>query len=62
MLNLVQLENAMKKKAYLGDSVYIAPTENGYVITTENGLGPSNEIFLEPQVVKALVNYLKEEE
>ena len=46
-------------KAYLGDSVY-ADTENGMVkLTTENGYEPSNTIYLEPEVLSALVNYAK---
>lgn len=44
-------------KEYLGDSVY-AEIENGMVkLTTENGLGASNTIFLEPQVLDALFSY-----
>jgi len=47
-------------KTYLGDSVYL---ENrgyeGIVLTTENGYGPSNTIYLEPAVVLELVKYLE---
>lgn len=46
-------------KEYLGDSVY-AEIENGMVkLTTENGFGPSNEIFLEPEVINALNRYVE---
>lgn len=46
------------KKVYLGDSVY-ADIDNGMVkLTTENGMGASNTIFLEPQVVDALFNFV----
>ena len=47
-------------KRYLGDSVYAA--FDGYQIrlTTENGFGPSNEIFIEPEVLKALNRYYTE--
>ena len=51
------------KKAYLGDSVYVEVNEhNQLVLTTENGLStdPSNEIFLEPEVYHALVNYVEQ--
>lgn len=44
---------------YLGDSVY-AEIENGIlVLTTRNGLpnDPSNKIYLEPEVFKALLRY-----
>ena len=44
-------------KAYLGDSVYVE-VENGMVkLTTDNGLGPSNIIFLEAQVMDALIDW-----
>ena len=44
-------------KVYLGDSVYA--DFNGFmiVLTTENGLGPSNTIYLEPEVMLALIRY-----
>jgi hypothetical protein len=45
-------------KAYLGDSVY-ADIENGTVkLTTENGFGASNTIFLEPDVIRLFIMYL----
>jgi hypothetical protein len=45
-------------KTYLGDSVY-ADFLDGFMIclTTENGLGPSNTIYLEPEVMLALIRY-----
>jgi hypothetical protein len=45
-------------KLYLGDSVYAAITDTGTVLlTTENGGGPSNSIYLEPEVMRALIVY-----
>lgn len=45
-------------KDYLGDSVYIEIDESrSLVLTTENGLGPTNRIVLEPEVVQALITY-----
>ena len=48
-------------KQYLGDSVYIE--EGNFFgqlkLTTDNGLGPSNEIFLEPEVLQQLIQYAK---
>lgn len=45
-------------KTYLGDSVY-ADVENGMIkLTTENGGGPSNTIYLEIAVYEALVDYV----
>ena len=45
---------ADRKKEYLGDSVYAEFDGWGIVITTENGAGPSNTIYLEPEVIDAL--------
>lgn len=47
------------RKEYLGDSVYIE--DHGFQIrlTTENGFGPSNEIFLEDSVVYALFDFIQ---
>lgn len=46
-------------KTYLGDSVYVSHDGYQLRLTTENGYGPSNEIFLEPHLVDTLVEYLK---
>ena len=46
-------------KSYLGDSVYAAYDGEFITLTTENGLGPSNIIHLESQVVDALLGYLQ---
>jgi hypothetical protein len=46
------------RKVYLGDSVYVE-IENGRVkLTTENGYGPSNTIYLESEVADAFGKYL----
>jgi hypothetical protein len=45
-------------KVYLGDSVY-ADVEDGMIkLTTENGLGPTNTIYLDAEVYLALVDYV----
>lgn len=41
-------------KSYLGDSVYAEFDGFGIVLTTENGMGASNTIVLEPEVLRAL--------
>ena len=41
-------------KQYLGDSVYADFDGFGITLTTENGFGPSNTIYLEPQVLALL--------
>jgi hypothetical protein len=49
----------IRDKVYLGDSVYAAIDETGrLVLTTENGLGPTNTIVMEPEVVVALEGYV----
>ena len=49
----------MKTKDYLGDSVYIDVNAIGQIVlTTENGYGPSNTIYMEPEVVAAFERYL----
>lgn len=47
------------QKEYLGDSVYAEFDGYGVVLTTENGEGPSNRIFLEPEVQIALVQFFE---
>lgn len=46
-------------KEYLGDGVYVARADNGLVLTTENGIRITNTIFLEPEVLLALGEYVK---
>lgn len=46
-------------KEYLGDSVY-ADFDGFYItLTTDNGDGPTNTIFMEPEVCYALEEYRK---
>ncbi len=47
------------KPIYLGDSVYAS--FDGFMVRvyTDNGLGPENEIFLEPDVMQALIDFAK---
>ena len=47
------------KKVYLGDSVYVEVDRGMLKLTTENGFGPSNTIYLEPEVLAALLEYSK---
>ena len=49
----------MQKKVYLGDSVYAQFDGFGIVLTTENGLGPSNTIVLEPEVIVNFLDYVE---
>lgn len=45
---------------YLGDSVYVQIECGMIKLTTNNGLGASNTIFLEAEVYLALVSYVEE--
>lgn len=54
--------SAHSVKAYLGDSVYADFDGHDVVLTTENGMGPSNTIVLEPEVMTALKRWLLEVE
>jgi hypothetical protein len=48
------------RKQYLGDSVYADFDGFSIVLTTENDdSGPSNEIILEPSVVKMLLAFIE---
>lgn len=46
-------------KTYLGDSVYAEFDGFGIVLTTENGMGASNTIVLEPEVLRALNEFVE---
>lgn len=44
----------MGKREYLGDSVYAESDGYGIILTTNNGMGASNTIYLEPEVMSKL--------
>lgn len=46
-------------KTYLGDGVYVEAQDYGIRLTTEDGIRTTNEIFLEPAVLQAFLEYLK---
>lgn len=47
-------------KQYLGDSVYAEVEGDMVKLTTDNGYGASNTIYLEPEVFDALKRYCAE--
>lgn len=48
------------EKTYLGDGVYIDATPDGLVaLSTENGISVTNVIYLEPEVIAALLRVLR---
>lgn len=48
----------MSNKVYLGDSVYADFDGYHIVLTTENGYGPSNTVYLDASVVVELQRYI----
>jgi hypothetical protein len=44
---------------YLGDSVYVELEDGMLKLTTNNGHGATNTIFLEPEVYEALTLYVE---
>ena len=44
-------------KKYIGDSVYATIDEVGMVLTTENGFGPTNTIYLDFDTLHSLVEF-----
>lgn len=46
-------------KQYLGDSVYVDYDGFAFILTIENGHGPSNIVCLEPEILEALDEYRK---
>jgi hypothetical protein len=51
---------AITGKHYLGDSVYVEFDGYHIILTTDNGLGPSNTIYVEPPVLAAFEQYVAE--
>jgi hypothetical protein len=51
-------------KEYLGDAVYVdlEPRLGGISLTTNNGIKDTNTIYLEYDVMQALVAYIKRNE
>ena len=49
------------QQEYLGDGVYIRKwhSDMSYILTTDDGVAVDNTIFLEPEVVKALIEYIE---
>ena len=53
------MESRPERTEYLGDSVYVAFGPNVLCLTTNNGKGPTNTIYLEKEVYKALRAYVQ---
>lgn len=48
------------EKVYLGDSVYLSHDGFHWILTTENGHGPSNTIYMDPEVTENFLDQLKQ--
>ena len=46
-------------KQYIGDSVYLELERGMLKLTTDNGFGPDNTIYLEPEVYNNLVTFVQ---
>ena len=46
-------------REYIGDSVYVDVWRGMLKLTTENGMGASNTIYLEPDVYQQLTRYAR---
>lgn len=49
----------MKEKVYLGDGVYAQNDGFGIILTTENGICATNTIYLEPDLITKLYDYIQ---
>jgi hypothetical protein len=45
---------------YIGDGAYVRMDDDRVVIFTSNGLGTTNRVVLEPDVLVSLIQFLKE--
>lgn len=50
----------MSEKRYLGDEVYVEWENSMLKLTTDNGRGAGATIYLEPQVMLALIEFWDE--
>lgn len=49
-------------KVYLGDSVYVEIENDMIKLTTDNGYGVTNTIYLDYDVYKCLVNFVNKKD
>ena len=52
----------MTEKTYIGDSVYAEIETSMIKLTTDNGMGPSNTIYLDREMLKRLVEWKRNTE
>lgn len=57
---IIQMDKPMSRhKDYMGDGVYVAFDGCGFDLTAENGISVQHFIYLEPEVIAALLRYVK---
>ncbi len=47
------------KGSYIGDGAYVSYDGYGLMLYTENGICRTNEVYLEPDVYKALTEFVE---
>jgi hypothetical protein len=53
------MDEQKNPQVYIGDSVYMSYDGFSFIIYTNNGLGPENVIYLEPEVVSSMLQFIK---
>lgn len=48
-----------KAATYLGDGLYVKSDDNLVELFTHDGIGKTNQVFLEPAVLKSFIAWLK---
>ena len=48
----------MITKLYIGDAVYVVFDGSGILLTTEDGIKATNQIYLEPETLANLLRYV----
>jgi len=56
-MNRTEVEKT--SKFYIGDGVYVRTDGFSTILTTEDAISPTNEIYLEPDMVRKIVEYCK---
>lgn len=50
----------MEKTTYLGDGVYCKKDDNGFILMANNHLYPTDEIYLEDEVINNFIKFVNE--
>ena len=56
---MAEQNEEISNKTYLGDGVFVKCADNWFVVlSTENGISITNQVYMEPDVVKAFKAWL----